>query len=215
MFKEFEKRWFQASEAQSDAWEISINERALRARAGLMLLISAILLYTRIDHGHHMEVVFVAQDIHAGMGHGAGHNMATTATTMVPREYSHLHVFALLGFIIYEMIMPMFRATAKFSVTAQLGAWLTRNQTPIYTPMRPKVFAWSIGAAMAVTCFGLVYAFVATGFMSPLPLILLITCSSFMWLEATAGICAGCVVYSWLVRIGVIRGACESCATVR
>jgi len=211
--KTFEDRWFRESTMKNTSGNYEINERALRARAGIMLLASAFLLYTRLDHGMHNELVPGI----VGMGHGHGmmghdHGMTQLENqTFVPRVYSHTWVFIVLGFIIHEMITPMFVKTARYSITTQLGVWLTRNQTPIYTPMKPKVFAWGIGSMMAITCTGLVYAFDAYGYMSNLPLLLLSVCFSFMWLETAAGICAGCIVHQWLTRIGLIKTTCATC----
>jgi len=211
MTSNFDCRWFQNAGAKDDLGEYYINERAVRARAGILLLISAALLFTRLDHGHHMEMLVVSSGMdHASMGHTSD-NMAHSSTVIVPREYTHTHVFIMLAFVMYEMIMPVFRTTAKFSLTAQVGTWITRNQAPLYIPMRPKVLAWSIGFTMAAVCTALVYAFVATGFMSPIPLILLIMCFSFMWLEATCNICAACILYGWLAKAGLLREVCPTC----
>lgn len=216
MASTFDDKWFQNSGEKDDLGEYYINERAVRARAGILLLISAALLFTRLDHGHHMEMLVVSSGMdhaamdHAAMGH-ASDNMVHTSMEIVPREYSHTHVFIMLAFVMYEMIMPMFRKTAKFSLTARVGALMTQSQTPTYIPMRPKVLAWTIGFSMAAVCTALVYAFVTFGFMSIVPLMLLVVCFSFMWLEATCNICAACILYGWLARAGVLREVCPTC----
>lgn len=212
MQSQFENKWFQNSGEKDDLGEYYINERAVRARAGVLLLVSAVLLYTRLDHGHHMEMLVVNTVMdHGAMDHGAHGSMDQLSTEIVAREYTHTHVFLMLAFVMYEMIMPMFRSTAKYSLTAQIGVWLTRNQPPLYMPMRPKVLAWSLGFSMAAVCTAMVYVYVATGFMSPIPLILLITCFSFMWLEAACNICAACILYGWLAKLGMVREVCPTC----
>lgn len=224
--EEFEARWFKQPTRHLSTGDLMINERAVRARAGIMLLMSAVLLYTRLDHGHHMEMVLAVDALSDAMqGHSHSSHIgqddlhdaqkAMVNSELKPRVYSHTHVFFLLGVIIYEMLMPIFRQTAKFSITARLGTWLTRKQKPNYVPMRPKTVAWSMGLIMATTCLGLVYAFVVTGFMSPLPLILLVMCFSFMWLEATANICVVCVAYNWLANKKIINVPCEACNMAR
>jgi len=223
----FDTRWFQNAGAKDDLGEYYINERAVRARAGILLTIALFLLFTRLDHGHHNEFVLMDQFMHGAMKHNSmdhssmGHgSMSMTASEdqsspmmveVVPREYYHGHVLVLLLFVIYEMLMPMFRETAKFSVTARIGLWLTRKQTPLYVPMRPKVLTWIIGGTMASTCFSLTVAMLTIGFMSNLGLVLLVLCAGFMWLEATSNICAACILYNWLSKIGVVREVCPTC----
>jgi len=117
--KTFEDRWFRESTMKNTSGNYEINERALRARAGIMLLASAFLLYTRLDHGMHNELVPGI----VGMGHGHGmmghdHGMTQLENqTFVPRVYSHTWVFIVLGFIIHEMI------TRSLMHTTLLGLW--------------------------------------------------------------------------------------------
>lgn len=188
--RKFQQHWFKSSGTSSGTDFSYINERALRARAGLMFLVPVILLFIRLDHGDHNELIVNAAN---------GVNVA--------REYSHTFAHALIFFVIYEMIAPMFTNTAHLSITSSLGAFFTRKQTPIYQTMRPKVFAWSIGLVLAILCQISLYYTV----MQSIAFYFLATCLLFMWLETACGICAGCYVYNILVRLGVFKDDCETC----
>ncbi len=113
----FRSNWFQHDGVEDAVGQLYINERALRARAGLMLIIPTILLFIRLDHGMHMEMIM---DMSTGQ--------------MVPREYNHIVPYFLLVLAMWEMVMPMSKATARLSLTAQLGTLLTRGQPPTLCP---------------------------------------------------------------------------------
>ena len=186
----FQEHWFNPESIASDSSIPYINERALRARAGLMFLIPVILLFIRLDHGNHDEIIINAI---SGIANA--------------REYSHTFAYSLIFFVMYEMVTPMFVKTAHFSVTSALGAFFTRKQAPIYQVMRPKIFAWSIGLILAVLCQISLYYTV----MQSIAFYFLATCLLFMWLETACGICAGCYVYYILVRTGIIKDNCDTC----
>lgn len=188
--KAFQKHWFKPDSILSESSIPFINERALRARAGLMFLVPVILLFIRLDHGNHDEIIVNAIN-------GAA----------IAREYSHAFAYSLIFFVMYEMISPMFVKTAHLSITSALGAFFTKNQQPIYQVMRPKVFAWSIGLILAILCQISLYYTV----MQSIAFYFLATCLLFMWLESACGICAGCYVYYVLVRTGIIKDNCDTC----
>ena len=188
--KSFQKSWFNPDNIAFDSKTVYINERALRARAGLLFLVPIILLFIRLDHGNHDEIIVNAI---SGISH--------------VRVYSHTFAYSLIFFVMYEMITPMFVNTAHFSITCALGSFFTRKQIPIYQVMRPKVFAWSIGLILAVLCQISLYFTV----MQSIAFYFLATCLLFMWLETACGICAGCYVYYLLARMGIIKNKCETC----
>ena len=189
--RSFQKHWFNPESISANINLAMINERALRARAGLIFLIPVILLFIRSDHGDHNELI-----------------VDTITGTIVPREYGHTFAHALIFFVMYEMIMPMFISTAHLSTTAVLGTYLTHKQQPIYQPMHPKVFAWSLGLILAILCQISLYYTV----MQSISFYFLATCLLFMWLEATCGICAGCYIHHILVRFGIIKDSCDHCS---
>ena len=44
-----------------------------------------------------------------------------------------------------------------------------------------------------------------------LPLVMVWLCLGFMWLEAILGFCVGCKIHALLVKLGVLQDPCEAC----
>ena len=187
--KTFQSHWFKF-ENDTSAGTILLNERAVRARAGLLFLIPVILLFIRIDHGNHDQLI-----------------VDTINNTIIERTYDHAFAYSLIFFVMYEMLVAMFIKTSHFSITSQLGVIFTKKQTPIYQPMRPKIFAWLIGLVLAMLCQISLYYTV----MQSIAFYFLAACLLFMWLESVCGICVGCKIYNFFVRIGVVKKVCEVC----
>ena len=185
----FQKNWFRL-ESKELSGAVFLNERAVRARAGLLFLIPVILLFIRIDHGNHDQLI-----------------VDTFNNSIIEREYSHTFAYTLIFFVMYEMLVAMFVKTSHFSITSLLGVLFTYKQTPIYQPMQPKIFAWVIGLVLAILCQISLYYTV----MQSIAFYFLAACLLFMWLESVCGICVGCKIYSFLSRIGVISKVCEVC----
>ena len=187
--KKFQDHWFKFENGAS-AGIILINERAVRARAGLLFLFPVILLFIRLDHGNHDQLI-----------------VDTINNTIIERTYDHTFAYSLIFFVMYEMLMAMFVKTSHFSITSILGVMFTNKQTPIYQPMRPKIFAWLIGLVLAILCQISLYYTV----MQSIAFYFLSACLLFMWLESVCGICVGCKIYNIFVRIGVVKKVCEVC----
>ena len=82
------------------------------------------------------------------------------------------------------------------------------TSTPRLVPGPPKRFAQGMGAAFSTAALicSLTVGWTATAVLLGL---LLVAAS----LEAFLGLCLGCVVFSWLVRAGIVpRRICEECA---
>jgi len=197
----FQKTWFQDKPEQSNTNQVFINERAIRARAGIIFLIPIILLFIRLDHADHNEWIInpsytITQD-----------QTDTVNVPVIQRAYSHTFAYGLIFFVMYEMLMAMFVRTSHFSITSMLGAFITSRQKPIFQPMRPKIFAWLIGFVLAVLCQISLYYNV----MQSIAFYFLAACLLFMWLEAVCGICAGCYFYRGLAKMGIIQEPCAPC----
>ena len=197
----FQAVWFREKPDQLNTNQIYINERAIRARAGIILLIPIILLFIRLDHADHNEWIIsptatISQE-----------QVDTVHVPVIQREYSHTFAYSIIFFVMYEMLMAMFVRTSHFSITSLLGAFITSRQKPNYQPMRPKIFAWLIGLVLAVLCQISLYYTV----MQSIAFYFLAACLLFMWLEAVCGICAGCHIHGWLTKVGIIKEPCEPC----
>jgi hypothetical protein len=95
-----------------------------------------------------------------------------------------------------------------------LGQFATRVLTPLvpvpakYVPGPPKRFAQGIGAVLSLSAVVLHVAFGQTD--AAYVLVGMITVAA--TLESVFGFCAGCVIFAWLMRVGLIsESACESC----
>ena len=84
------------------------------------------------------------------------------------------------------------------------------TQQPRYTAGPPKRFAAAIGAVLTVAATVLWLA------GTTLPVVLIgIVMVVFPALESIGGICVGCVVFGWLMRLGVIpESVCVECANI-
>ena len=173
-----------------------MNERAVRARAGLLLVISIFILFVRLSHGDHSAAgEAVTATIAGGQDAAAG-----------GFELDHFINHFLIFFVMYEMVVGIFFGLTPLSPTGVLGTLITWNQPPDWRPARPKKLAWSIGFVMAVFCQVSLF----TGQWMGLSMIALISCVTFMWMEAAFGICVGCHMFLWIHKL-TGKEYCPSC----
>ena len=127
-----------------------------------------------------------------------------SVTTIVFDQHWLLYVIA-YGFLARVLagpkLSPLGRVVTQFVVPA-LG------RPPKLVPGPPKRFAQAIGTVFSLTALVLQVGVGATG-AADLVLGALVVAAA---LEAFIGLCLGCVLFSSLMRAGVIpRAACESC----
>lgn len=135
-----------------------------------------------------------------------------------------------LFFGMFEMLSGMFVKTAYLSPTIHLATFLTRNTRPKWEPLKPKRFAWLIGATLITLCLIFfnpdnVARFINTLFNEPLlptdenwmpdfiPLFVAI-CFLLMWLEAVFGFCLGCKIHWILAKLGIFKEHCYDCINI-
>jgi hypothetical protein len=103
----------------------------------------------------------------------------------------------------------------RFSPFARLAVHVIRPRLavePRPTPGPPKRFAMAIGAVFTIAA---TLAYYVAGWAT-LTWLIGAVMILFPLLEAGFGICAGCIAFSGLMRIGVIpRSVCEECADIR
>nr|MDA3808017.1 DUF4395 domain-containing protein [Thiomicrorhabdus sp.] len=152
------------------------------------------------------------------------------AAQVVKRTYEYSTQTWVLFYGLFEMLAGMFVFSARFSPAILISTYLSRNTQPIWKPLQPKRFAWSIGASMILACilyfnpdvfatwinvlFGGELLPVTQNYMPSWIPSLVWVCIVFMWLEATLGFCAGCKVHSLLVKIGFIKEECLACNNI-
>ncbi len=116
----------------------------------------------------------------------------------------------LLVFIAYGFIAR----TATGPTLSPIGLIATRGLVPLFgnptklVPGPPKRFAQLIGLVLSSSALITYFAFDSI----TLTRYLIGTLGFFASLEAFLGFCAGCYVFGWLMRFGIIpQSICESC----
>lgn len=219
----FRSLWFRAPGEES----VFINDVAVRIRAGLLLVIPLYMGLTLFD------VIFTSHWVVTGNmikdtfdTDFDGHILYNVEAIRRTYEYStQTHV---LFYALFEMIAGMFVWTSRLSPTIFISSLLAKSRKPVWKPLLPKRFAWSIGATMIATCLIFFNPEVFAGWVNTLtgnallsttsnymarwvPLVLVWVCIGFMWMETVLGFCAGCKVHSLLVWLGVFKEECETC----
>lgn len=141
-----------------------MNERAVRAAAGLMMISAAI----------------------------------TFALAFFEQRYLPIRVFTLLATA--DFAIQLCTGLSAFNPFGVLGSWLVRKQQPEWVGAVQKRFAWGLGLIMAAT----VAFLVNTGQNGAFSATLCMLCISFMWMEASLGVCLGCKLYDGLARLGMV-----------
>lgn len=207
-----------------------INDVAVRIRAGILLFIPIYMSFTLYDavYGTHW---IVDGNTAVDTYDTDWDNNIIYSVQAIKRTYDYTTQTWVLLYALFEMIAGMFVFTSRFSPTIYIASFLGRKQKPVWKPLVPKRFAWTIGATFIVIC--LVYfnpevfaEWVNTlvgkpilpdteNYLSPyIPLILVWVCLGFMWLEAILGFCVGCKVHALLVKLGVFKEECEACNNI-
>lgn len=218
--------WFRDTKEQA----IYLNEVAMRIRAGILLLIPLYMGLTLYD------VVYTSSWV------VDGNTAVDTYDTnwddqiiyqveAVKRTYDYTVQTWLLFYGLFEMIAGMFVFTSRFSPTIYLATFLARKTPPVWKPLVPKRFAWTIGASLITVCLMFFNPDTVAGWVNNLagqqllsetenfipywvPVNLVWVCLSFMWLEAILGFCVGCKVHSLLVWMGIIKEECQECNNI-
>ncbi|MBV7298181.1 DUF4395 domain-containing protein [Enterovibrio paralichthyis] len=95
-------------------------------------------------------------------------------------------------YVIFDMVMAAVFGLTPLSPTGVLGTAMTMKSKPVWKPIKPKRFAWSLGAAMGITCLAFrllelpdIWLFSVLGI-----------CFMLTWLEAVLGFCVGCWMHA-------------------
>ena len=208
-----------------------VNDAAVRIRAGIMLLIPLYMGLTLYDVVYTSKYIVdpntLIDTFETNMDE---HIIYTAEVTRRVYEYSTQTMF--LFYVLFEMISGMFVTTARLSPTILISSYFARKVQPIWKPLAPKRFAWSIGATISIAClmffnpdtfagwvnslFGIEELITTTENFMPAGTgtTLVWLCLTFMWLEAVFGFCVGCKVHALLVKAGIIKEECEACNNI-
>lgn len=217
------QQWFRELGDQS----LLINDVAVRIRAGILLVIPLYMAYTlaSIVWGSHWEVTgnYIKDTYELDFDDRILYHVEA-----VRRVYDYTVQTWVLLYALFEMLVGMWRTTSRLSPTIYLATLLARHHRPVWKPLIPKRFAWTIGASLIAVCLvffnpdtfaGWVNTVAQTELLPTttnymprwIPLVLVWVCLAFMWMETVLGVCAGCQIHALLVWMGVIKHECEAC----
>ena len=129
---------------------------------------------------------------------------ATRARAGLLNFISSLTIFILLAhpewdpiryvapFVIFDMVTAASFGLTPLSPTGLLGTLLTMRLKPVWSAVKPKRFAWSLGAFMGCCCL----TFWLLELSTPWLLSVLGICFLLTWLEGIMGFCVGCWMYN-------------------
>ena len=95
-------------------------------------------------------------------------------------------------YVIFDMLVASRFGLTPLSPTGLLGTAMTMRMAPLWKPVKPKRFAWTLGAILGVTC--LTFRLLELG--NPWLLSVLGICFVLTWLEAVLGFCVGCWMHA-------------------
>ncbi|HET7277507.1 MAG TPA: DUF4395 domain-containing protein [Dermatophilaceae bacterium] len=130
--------------------------------------------------------------------------VATLAILVLATGWQWLIAVMATGFLARVLTGP------RLSPLGQLATRVVapRLGPPKLVPGPPKRFAQSIGLAFTATAAVAALAFGAGLLATVLMSVLLV----FALLESVVGFCAGCFVFGWLMRLGLVpEETCEAC----
>lgn len=226
MLDMFKNLWFRDTNEQA----IYINEVAMRIRAGILLIIPLYMGLTLFD------VVYTSSWVVDGNTAVDTYdtnwdNEIIYQVEAVKRTYDYTVQTWILLYGLFEMIAGMFVFTSRFSPTVYIATFLARKTPPVWKPLVPKRFAWTIGAALMTICLMFFNPDTVAGWVNQIagqtllsetenfipywiPVNMVWVCIAFMWLETVLGYCVGCKVHSLLVWMGVIKEECYDCNNI-
>lgn len=125
-------------------------------------------------------------------------------TTFVLTGNSWILVILTYGFVARVLSGPRLSPLGRLATQVITPRLKVQHR---FVPGPPKRFAQGVGVAFTLTAFVLMVADVTT--LARIVIALLVVAA---FLEAVFAICLGCIVFGWLMRLGVIpKSVCEEC----
>ena len=207
-----------------------INDTAVRIRAGMLLTVPIIMLFTLYD------AIYVTHWVVDGNTAVDSYDTDWDGNIIyqveaIKRTYDYTIQSWILVYALFEMLVSMSVTLSRLSPTILIASFLAKGQPQVWKPLVPKRFAWTIGATLIAVCWIYFNPEVFAGWVNTIagsmvlpetenymsyyiPLIMVWVCLAFMWLEAVLGFCVGCKVHALLVAVGLIKEECESCNNI-
>lgn len=221
--KNYLSGWFN----EADAPVAMLNDTAVRIRAGILMFIPLFMAYTLLNAVNGSPWVVTGNSIVDTYEMDFSGRILYQVEA-VRRTYEYSLQTKLLLYGLFEMIAGMFRVTAILSPTIWFAKTWAKFRPADWRPLLPKRFAWTFGAIMVSICLVFFNPDTFATWINTLtgseilpttrnympgwiPNVLVIICVSFMWMEAVLGICAGCLLYSGAVKLGLAKEVCVAC----
>lgn len=147
----------------------------------------------------------------------AGIKLAIIAPAVAIAFFTHnyLPLKIVVVLVAIDFLIRLVTGLTPFSPIGVLARFLVRKQQPEWVGADQKRFAWSLGFVMAINSLSLLF----TGNAGILTKIFCGICITLMWMSASFGICPGCSLYNWAIKLRLIPepnsrpacpgGACE------
>ena len=207
-----------------------INDVAVRIRAGILLFIPIYMGFTLYDVAFTSKWIVDANTA-VDTYETDWDEHIIYAVEATKRVYEYSTQTGVLLYALFEMLAGMFVITSRLSPTILISSLLAYKSKPVWKPLVPKRFAWSIGASFIVACLlyfnpdtfagwvntisGKELLPVTENYMSSwIPRTLVWICIGLMWMETVLGFCLGCKVHSLLVWLGIFKEECEACNNI-
>ncbi|SMM99498.1 hypothetical protein SPONL_632 [uncultured Candidatus Thioglobus sp.] len=222
----FKNLWFR----DLDEEPLYINDAAVRLRAGILLTIPIYMIFTLIDvvFGSSWEVVVNTTAIDTL--ETDWEERVVYQVEAVKRVYDYTFQTQLLAYALIEMLLGLSIIGARFSPTILLASFLTIGKKPVWKPIAPKRCAWLLGASFISVCIvffnpDVIALWINNLLGTSIPvdenyvpswlvLNLVWICLLFMWMESIIGFCAGCKIYSLLLKLGLVNRYCDACENI-
>jgi len=129
-------------------------------------------------------------------------NAVSATTIFLLIAYPELDPVIYVGpYVIFDMLVAALFGLTPLSPAGVVGTAISFNFKPLWKPIKPKRFAWLLGAGLGICCLTFRLLEMDVAWMIGVVSI----CYVLTWLEAVLGFCVGCWMYGLLVK-------CEVCA---
>jgi hypothetical protein len=120
-------------------------------------------------------------------------NILSTVTIVLMLFKPELDPVIIVGpYVIFDMVSTALFGLTPLSPTGIIGTLITLHAHPLWKPVKPKRFAWTLGAVLGITC--LTFRLIGLG---TIPIVTVLSmCFILTWLEAVLGFCVGCWMHS-------------------
>lgn len=116
-------------------------------------------------------------------------NVLSTATILLLVFAPQLDPVVYVGpLVIFDMVMAATTGLTPFSPFGLLGTLATMRIRPLWKPIAPKRFAWTLGGMLGAVCLTMRMLHVANAWLIGV----VSTCFVLTWLEVALGFCVGC-----------------------